>query len=313
MEYVTLGRTGLRVSRLGLGGGGHSRLGQRFGATPVESVRIVRRALELGVNFVDMAEAYGTEAVVGVALRDAGREQVILSTKKSITDQERLITADELAGGLEASLKRLGTEYVDVYHLHGVREDQYDHARTVLVPALMQLRDHGKIRFLGITEAFAADPGHGMLARAVRDEPWDVVMVGFNILNQSARARVFAETIRRNTGVLCMFAVRNALRQLDTLRQAIGMLVDQGLIDRHVLDLEDPLGFALQAEGVEGLPDAAYRFCGAEPGIHVVLSGTGNIQHLEQNVRSILSPPLPDDVRQKIVDSFAHVDTISGQ
>jgi L-galactose dehydrogenase len=311
MEYATLGRTGLQVSVLGLGGGGHSRLGQRTGATEDESEALVRRALTLGVTFVDTAEAYGTEAIIGAALRSARREDVVLSTKKSLSIEGRPITAAELSSGLDASLKRLGTDYVDIYHLHGVRAEQYDHAVTELVPAMHKLREAGKLRFLGITEQFAADPGHQMLSRAVRDDYWDVVMVGFNILNQSARDRVLAETRRRGTGVLCMYAVRDALSRPDKLRETIGELVRQGLIDPGALDAQDPLGFVQSA--AESLPEAAYRFCRAEPGIHVVLSGTGNIRHLEENVASILRPPLPDNVRRQLVELFARVDSVSGQ
>ena len=310
MEYVTLGKTGLQASVLGLGGGGHSRLGQQTGATEAESAAIVGRALELGVNFVDTAEAYGTEAIVGAALSSARRQDIILSTKKSVSTQGRLITAAELVSGLEAGLARLRTDYVDIYHLHGVRDEQYDHAVAELMPAMLQLRAAGKIRFLGITEAFGVDTGHQMLARAVHDD-WDVVMVGFNILNQSARERVLAETRRRGIGVLCMFAVRDALSRPEKLRETIGKLVQQGLIEQGALDPQNPLDFVEQA--AESLPDAAYRFCRAEPGIHVVLSGTGNPAHLEQNVASILRPPLPDSIRARLVELFGQIDTVSGQ
>jgi L-galactose dehydrogenase len=311
MDYVTLGRTGLRVSALGLGGGGHSRLGQRTGATEAQSTAIVRRALELGVNFIDTAEGYGTEPLIGAALRGVARGDVVISTKKSPTNHSRLISAAELTDGLEASLTRLQTDYVDVYHLHGVRADQYDHAVAELVPAMLKLRDQGKIRFLGITEGFSAEPAHIMMARAAQDSCWDVAMVGFNILNQSARERVFAETSRRAVGILCMFAVRDALSRPEKLRETVVELVRQGLIDADAVDMQQPLGFLDQVS--KSLPDAAYRFCRAEPGIHIVLSGTGNIQHLEQNVASILRPPLPAEVRQKLVDLFARVDTVSGQ
>lgn len=313
MDYIILGRTGLRASVLGLGGGGHSRLGQRGGATAAASEAIVRRALELGVNFVDTAEAYGTEPFVGAGIRGFGREGVILSTKKSVTGHELLITAAELARGLEDSLARLGTDYIDIYHLHGVRAEQYDYAVTELVPAMLRLRDQGKLRFLGITEAFGADTGHVMLSRAVHDACWDVIMVGFNILNQSARDRVLAETIRRDIGVLCMFAVRDALSRPEKLRQTVAELVEQGLIARDAVDREDPLGFLTRDGGARSLPEAAYRFCRAEPGIHVVLSGTGNPRHLEGNVASILEPPLPLAVHRRLVELFARVDTVSGQ
>jgi L-galactose dehydrogenase len=311
MDYVTLGKTGLRVSALGLGAGGHSRLGQRTGATEEESAQLVRRALALGVTFIDTAEAYGTEAIVGRGLREARRESVVLSTKKTISYDGRLISAAELARGLDASLARLQTDYVDVYHLHGVRAEQYDHAVAELLPALLRLREAGKVRFLGITEAFGADTAHQMLARAVHDDYWDVMMVGFNILNQSARERVLAETRRRGTGVLCMFAVRDALSRPEKLRETIGELIGQGLIDPAAVEPQDPLGFVLSA--ASSLPDAAYRFCRAEPGIHVVLSGTGNTKHLEANIASVLQPPLPDEVRARLIELFARVDTVSGQ
>jgi aryl-alcohol dehydrogenase-like predicted oxidoreductase len=199
VEYVTLGRIGLQTSVVGLGSGGHSQLGQRTGASAAHSMAVVRRALELGITFVDTAEAYGTEAIVGAALRSSERTAIALSTKKSLTEQERLITAAEFMRGLEASLSRLRTDYIDVYHLHAVRADQYDYVVAELLPAMQKLRDQGKI-----------------------------------------------------------------------------------------------------------------RFCRAEPGIHVVLSGTGNLQHLEQNVTSILRPPLPTSIRQRLVTIFAQVDTISG-
>jgi L-galactose dehydrogenase len=235
----------------------------------------------------------------------------VLSTKKSMRTEGRLITAAELARGLDASLRRLGTDYVDIYHLHGVHTDQYDHAVAELLPAMRQLRDAGKIRLLGITESFASDPGHTMLSRAVRDTYWDVVMVGFNMLNQSARERVLAEARRRGTGVLCMFAVRDALSRPEKLRETIEELVREGLIDSELVNLRDPLDFVAQV--AESLPDAAYRFCRAEPGIQVVLSGTGNMGHLEQNIASILRPPLPEIVRARLIELFARVDTVSGQ
>lgn len=313
MEYVRLGRTGLRVSVMGLGGGGHSRLGHRTGASAEESAAIVRRALDLGVNFIDTAEAYGTEETVGLGIKDHPRDEVVISTKKSMRKDDRVITPAELAAGLDASLARLGTDYVDIYHLHAVTKCQYEYVLAELVPELMRQREAGKIRFLGITEQFGDDTGHEMLARAVREEPWDVVMVGFNVLNQSARERVLAETQRRDIGVLCMFAVRAALSQPDFLRRTVADLVDAGLIDRDALDPDDPLGFVRENGVAAHVPEAAYRFCRAEPGIHVVLSGTGNLAHLEENVGSLLKPPLPADIHQRLVSTFARVDTVSGQ
>jgi aryl-alcohol dehydrogenase-like predicted oxidoreductase len=309
--YVTLGRTGLRASVLGLGGGGHSRLGQKTGASADDSSAIVRRALELGVNFIDTAEAYGTEALIGAALQGVNRQDVILSTKKSPVADGQPISAQTLVAALDASLARLGTDYVDIYHLHGVRAEHYARAAEELVPALERLRDAGKIRFLGITEVFGSDTGHAMLARAVHDPCWDVMMVGFNMLNQSARERVLAETQRRGIGTLCMFAVRDALSRPAKLREVVAGLVAQGALDPAKIDLDNALGFLLEA--ADSLPEAAYRFCRAEPGLDVILSGTGNPQHLEENVAAIVRPPLPEPLRQRVIDLFGAIDSVSGQ
>jgi L-galactose dehydrogenase len=300
---------------MGLGGGGFSRLGQRAGAPVASSVEIVRRAVELGVNFVDTAESYGTEPIVGEALRRIGRENIVLSTKKSLTTSRGgpLITGPELERGLDDSLARLRTDYVDIYHLHAVEAANYDYALSEWVPSLLKLREQGKVRFLGITEQFANDTRHKMMERAIGDEPWDVVMAGFNMINQSARERVLAAAIRRNIGVLCMFAVRNALSKPKRLREVVAELVENGQVDRAIVDLADPLGFVVDGDNVGSLPEAAYRFCQAEPGIHVVLSGTGNVGHLEENVASNLMPGLPTELHTRLLDLFGRVDLASGQ
>src|ERR1700729_1706255 len=81
MQYTTLGRTGLRVSVAGLGTGGFSRIG--IGQSEDHAVRIIREALDLGVNLIDTAAVYGTEAVIGRALRDVKRDSVVVCTKAS--------------------------------------------------------------------------------------------------------------------------------------------------------------------------------------------------------------------------------------
>ena len=81
MEYRPLGKTGLRVSVAGLGCGGNSRLGLGRGASFDDCVAVVRTAADLGVNFFDTAEAYGTEEIVGAAARFYDRDRLVISTK----------------------------------------------------------------------------------------------------------------------------------------------------------------------------------------------------------------------------------------
>jgi aryl-alcohol dehydrogenase-like predicted oxidoreductase len=90
MQRIRLGRTGLEVSRVGLGCGGPSRLGQAYGGSLDSSKSVILRALELGIDFFDTAESYGTEPVLGAALKEAGRQHdVVVSSKKSLWHAER--------------------------------------------------------------------------------------------------------------------------------------------------------------------------------------------------------------------------------
>src|SRR4029077_16867299 len=129
MEYVTLGRTGLRVSVAGLGCGGFSRLGLGKGKSETEAIALIHQALDLGVNLFDTAAAYGTEAVLGKALRAIPRDRVVVATKAPFNVSNPSATAASAVASLDNSLRQLATDYIDIYQLHGVAPAAYDHAR----------------------------------------------------------------------------------------------------------------------------------------------------------------------------------------
>lgn len=310
MDYVTFGRTGLQVSVMGLGCGGSSRIGQSSNKSEAESVAIVRGALDAGVNFIDTAEAYGTEATVGAAIQGIDRDKIVISTKKSYRKE---ISPALVRKGLEESLQKLRTDYVDIYNLHGVSPGDYPMLRDEILPTFFQLRDEGKLRFIGVSEMFNEDKTHQMLIDSLPDNVWDVAMIGFNILNQTARAQVFPQTIKQGVAVQIMFAVRRALSQRDQLAAALQTLIDAGELDPAEVDLDNPLGFVLAESDATNLVDAAYRFCRYEPGVHVVLSGTGNPAHLQANIDSLNRPPLPENVVQKLRHIFRHASAVTGQ
>jgi aryl-alcohol dehydrogenase-like predicted oxidoreductase len=310
MDYVTFGRTGLKVSVMGLGCGGPSRIGRSTGQSEAASVALIRQAIAAGVNLIDTAEAYETEALVGAALRGLDRSQLVISTKKGYRQK---ISPALLRAGLEKSLRALQTDYIDIYNLHGVHPDHYPRLRDEILPAFQQLRAEGKIRFIGVSEMFNEDKTHQMLSESLPDDPWDVAMVGFNILNQTARQHVFPKTMAQNVAVQIMFAVRRVLSQPEKLVAAVQELVDVGQLDPNEVDQADPLGFVLAESDATSIVDAAYRFCRYEPGVHVVLSGTGNAAHLQENIASLCRPPLPASVVQKLRHIFRNASAVTGQ
>ena len=317
MQQTVLGRTGLTVSVAGLGCGGHSRLGQAAGASAEASADIVRAALDLGITFIDTAPAYGTEEIVGEGL--AGRrDQVVLSTKTQIVKPGTSVLGKDfkdpetLVKDVEDSLKSLKTDYIDVYHLHGIMLSQYQHCFDHLAPVLARLKEDGKIRFLGLTERFIFDPPHEMLTRALDDDCWDVVMAGFNMINPSARQRVFAQAGQSGVATLVMFAVRRALSNPAALVDLIGEMINADVIDEGRLNYADPLGFLTEEADAANLVEAAYRFCRHEPGADVVLTGTGSVDHLRENIAAIQGDALSPESLTRLQEIFGSVDSVSG-
>jgi L-galactose dehydrogenase len=311
MKMTELGRTGLEVSAAGLGCGGHSRLGMSYGNDEAEAVRIVNCAIDLGINFIDTARAYGTESVVGQAVKGK-RENIVLSTKTIVGRGDKQLTRSEVVTSLDKSLAKLQTDYIDVYNLHGVSPEDYPYCVNEIVPELLKQKEKGKIRFLGITEQFIADPSHEMLKLALPDDYFDVVMVGFNMINPSARDVVFPLTIENNVATQIMFAVRRALSKPDALAEVIDQLIESGDIEASLVEPGAALWFVEDHEEIASIVQAAYRFCSHEPGATITLTGTGNEDHLKQNVDSILAGPLPVEISTRLSEIFGRVDSVSG-
>jgi aryl-alcohol dehydrogenase-like predicted oxidoreductase len=310
MIYRTFGRTGLKVSAAGLGGGGFSRLGLAKGKSETEVVSLIHLALDLGVNIIDTAASYGTEAMIGRAIKSVPRDSLVITTKASPAKYPtwELFTPENVVASIDNSLRQLQTDYLDVLQLHAVAPQIYEHARDVIYPALLREKERGKLRFIGITEAAAFDLDHTMYQRALaEDDIWDTVMVGFNMMHQNPRVSVFPKTVQKTVGTLIMFAVRSIFAQPERLEEKVRELVADGLLPKWLGNLPDPLGFLVHAGGASSIIDVAYRFVRDEPGVDVVLFGTSDPDHLRGNIASLTKPPLPTADRQQIVTLFSHL------
>jgi len=305
MDYTTLGRTGLRVSVAGLGTGGFSRIG--IGQSEDHAVGIIRQALDLGVNLIDTAAVYGTEHVVGRALLGVARDSVVVCTKASKPINDPAFTVAKIIESLDGSLTRLGLDYVDVFQLHAVPPAAYDYVRNEIVPALLREKDKGKFRFLGITETSPNDHEQNMLQRAAADTPWDTAMFAFNLMAQVARDHVFPLTLQNKVGTLMMFAVRSIFARPEQLAATMKDLAAKGLVPAELAASDEPLSFLVHPDGASSVTDAAYRYVRHEPGVDVVLFGTGDPDHLRTNIASILKPPLPETDRTKLRTLFSHL------
>jgi aryl-alcohol dehydrogenase-like predicted oxidoreductase len=162
MEYIRLGATGLKVSRICLGcmsyGGPHDRW--QWALNEEQSRPFIQQALELGIDFFDTADVYSngmSEEIVGRALRDfAARDEIVLATKvhgvMGPGPNDRGLSRKHIMSSIDASLKRLGTDYVDLYQIH-----RWDHETPIeeTLEALHDIVRMGKARYIGASSMYA--------------------------------------------------------------------------------------------------------------------------------------------------------------
>jgi len=314
MKYRRLGRTGLNVSLMGLGSGGPSSMGQATGVPEAEAHRVIRRALDLGINLIDTAAGYrDSEAILGRGLRGVSRQNYVLCTKAHVRQlgvgqvgNEPLITEVDLVASLTRSLQRLNTDHIDVFQLHAVPPELYQAVRDRFVPVLRKQQEAGSIRFLGLSEYFSGDHRHEALARVLEDDIFDTIMVGYNLLSPSPEAHVLPEALRKDIGVLVMCAIHRTIAHPDRLAELIAELKTRGAVPADALPDSGPLDWLIH-DDVESIAAAAYKFAAEPPAVSSVLTGTANVEHLEANVRAILGPPLPPADRRRLLDVFGPV------
>ena len=310
MQYRTLGRTGLKVSLMSYGSGGPSNLGQSTDMGQKEQDALIRRCLDLGVNLIDTSEAYGrSEEILGKALAGVPRDSYYLATKWAYHNDEELNKQPgDLTEALETSLKRLGTDYVEVMQFHGVKPEHYRHVVDRHYAEMKRLQEQGKVRFIGMTVRYWVDHTHEAAAMALRDDPelWDTVMLKYGILNQFAANEILPLAQQHNVGILNMATVREKLPDPALLEALIADWKERGVIPVDSLPAKDPLGWLVH-DGVDSVVSAAYKFGADHPTVSTVLTGTANVRHLDTNQAALEDPHLPESDKERLVSLFSEV------
>lgn len=295
------------MSALGLGTGGMNRLGQKQGRPAEDSVRLVRRALDLGINVFDTAPSYmDSETLLGRALEGVPRDSYVLATKFHPVRQGMLPEPDELRTSLEESLRKLKTDYVDALLLHSIERPLYDQIVDRFVEPLQAARDAGLVRCVGMSDSFERDHDHESARRAVESGAFDVVMVGFNLLSPGAVTTVLPLAHERQVGVMAICAVRSVISNPTLLSGIVGEWKAAGLLAADAVPDDAPLDWLL-GPGVESLTDAAYKFAAAQRGVSCVMTGSASTEHLAANVQAVAGPQLPEDKVQRLLELFCPV------
>ena len=287
MEYRTLGRTGLRVSDIGFGA--MTVGGEIFGATDdSESLRALNRALDLGMNFIDTADAYGrghSEELIAQLLKTR-RHEVVLATKGgnqfTVRQGLRNFDPDYITSALEQSLKRLQIETIDLYQLHNPSQEVM--RRSEIFDRLDRFKREGKIRFYGVSIEQTAD---GIVA--IETGKPDTLQVVYNILHQDPEQQLFPLAQRENIGIIARVPLeRGALsgRFRSTTGFAErdwrkGVFSDDQLA--QVNAAVEKLQFVVKGD-VPNLAHAALRFILSHPAVSSIIPGIRTVRQVEDNV-----------------------------
>ena len=285
MDTQTLGRTGLQVSRLGVG---LAEIGYELSLNDEQGAgNVLNNALDNGITFLDTAACYDiSEELIGRTVAHR-RDEYVLATKCGHVAGDMQgagyepWTAKTVTASIDRSLRRLKTDYLDVVQLHSCDIDVLE--RGAVVEALLAAREAGKTRFVG----YSGDNDSAMWA--VESTAFDTLQTSFNLVEQKARFALFDAAKARNMGIIVKRPIANGAWGAD----------------------QSPSGYAdeywqraatMKADGA--LPDFEYDrillalgFTFAHDAVDVAIVGTRNPDHMRSNIRAVETDlPIDGDV-----------------
>jgi len=295
MHYRQLGKTGLQVSEIGYGAWGIGKTAW-IGASDDESLRALRRAIELGLNFIDTALGYGdghSEQLVGKVVREQ-KEPIYVATKippknkqwpaRAGVPANETFPAEHVIACTERSLRNLGLDTIDVQQFH-VWSDEWVGEGDWL-EAVRKLKEEGKIRHFGIS---INDHQPNNALKLIETGLVDTVQVIYNMFDQSPEDLLLPACEKHNVGVIVRVALdeggltgrinsdttfdegdfRNGYFQGDRKRE----------VYERVTRIASDLGIA-----VEAMPEAALRYVLSHPAVSTVIPGMRSVRNVENNM-----------------------------
>ena len=329
IEKRPFGPDATKLSVLGFGCGSVGGLMVR--GAPAERERAVARAIEVGVNYFDTAASYGdgaSERHLGEALRTLGARDVVIGTKVGLRPADFGRIRKAVTESLDASLRRLQRDHVDIFHLHNqVTSDGGGESLSVaqvleeVVPTFDALRAAGKLRLTGMT----AIGETAALRRVIGTGGFGSAQVVYNLLNPSAGrevpagypaqdyGRLFDDTGRARTGVVGIRVLAGGALSGSAERHPVASPAPEpiGSALSYDTDLQRASRFApLVAEGVAAsLPEAAIRFALSHPAMGTLLVGMASPDQFEGAVAAVLKGKLPAEALrlvETITESLTH-------
>jgi len=283
MHYRELGRTGLRVSALSFGA---SSLGDAFRKTDEgEAIRTVHVALDCGINFIDVSPYYGVtkaETVLGKALKTVKRERYILATKVGqYGDGDFDFSAARLTRSLDESCARLGVDYIDLLQCHDIEFADFDQIVNETLPALVKLREQGRIGHIGIT-GLPLKIFPGVIDRVANTVVETILSFCHYELNDNSLASLLPYCVERGIGVI------------NASPTGMGLLTTRGVPSWHPAPATMVAGARKAVEFCQSvgadIVKLAIQYCVSDPRITTTLVGSANPDNIRKNVAWAMEP-----------------------
>jgi aryl-alcohol dehydrogenase-like predicted oxidoreductase len=311
MQYRELGRTGIKVSVIGFGawaiGGASEASGTPLGwgrTSDDESLAAIRRARDLGVTFFDTADSYGfgrSESLLGIVLSRT-RQEVVLATKVGVVrsssgELKKDFSRQHIFHAVDGSLKRLRTDYIDVYQIHNPTIDEL--RRDEIQEAMEMLQDAGKVRFWGVS---ISTPEEGL---EIVQRGWGhVLQVLYNVLNQAPARELFPAAKGKGYGIIARVPLASGLLTGKFRPDAVFPADDIRQNFLMARRLEEVLGRVDEVKSIIGgtartLTEGALRFVVADDAVSTTIPGARNARQVEMNAGAA-DAWLPEEVVEKL-------------
>ena len=284
MQYRTMGKLGIRTSAFGLGCMRFN--GPASGDSVIDeskAIALIRRAIDGGVTYLDTAYVYldkTSETVLGKALLDGYRDRVTIATKMPM---EYVHNRTEMEALLESELKKLQTDHIDFYLMHGIDLKKWEYFKSIGAPEFFDdMKKAGKIRF----KCFSFHGPYGDFETILRDNDWDMVQIQYNFMDVNNQAGTRGLELAGSLG--------------------IPVVIMEGLLGGRLSKAPSNVQALYDAFPVKRSPvEWAFRWLCNRPEIAVVLSGCNEMEQIDDNLRifDTVAPGIMSEEELRLMDS----------